>query len=71
MANKKQVGSVVVVLVASAAIIGGVAWFAQWSARNQRRQQIAGTMYAGLPSMVNPYTGQNMSAQQVTTMEWL
>ncbi len=68
---KRRGVHVVTVLVASAAIIGGVAWFAQWSARQQRRQQVAATMYAGLPGMVNPYTGQNMSAQQVTTMEWL
>lgn len=71
MANKKQVGSVVVVLLASAAIIGGVAWYASWSARNQRRQQVAGSMYVGLPGMVNPFTGQHMSAKQVTEMEWL
>lgn len=69
MANKSKAGALALVLVASAALIGGAVLLSRW--RRQRNLPPPASFYAGLRGSVNPYTGAYMSAQQVTEMEWL
>ncbi len=65
----KKSFDVVVVLTAASVVIGGVALFLQWQ-RQKRDALPPPQFYAGLRGMTNPFTGQYMTAQQVTEMEW-
>ncbi len=65
---KTKSSDVVVVLTAASVVIGGVALYLQW---RQRNELPPARFYNGLRGLTNPYTGEYMTAQQVTEMEWL
>ena len=66
---KTKSSDVIVVLTAASVVIGAVALYVDWQ-RKKRDQLPPPQFYNGLRGLTNPFTGQYMSAQQVTEMEW-